>query len=108
MGSPFVIFASPGGRRGRRSEQPGKPGEKPSFRQRIDALRYVPRLLAMVWDTHRGFTVAMAVLRLLRAFIPIITLWIGKLIIDCVVFARSNGGQLRSGLLALSDDTLNC
>ncbi len=103
MGSPFVVFVSPGGRRGRRSEQPAKPGEKPSFRERIDALRYLPRLLAMVWDTHRGFTLAMAVLRLVRAFIPIVTLWIGKLIIDGVVSAQRNGGTWRSvaGLVAI-------
>src|SRR6476661_4476081 len=96
MGSPFAVFVSPGGRRGRRAEQAGKPGEKPSFRERLDALRYVPQLLAMVWDTHRGFTVAMAALRLVRAFIPIVTLWIGKLIIDGVVTAQRSGGSWRS------------
>ena len=103
MGSPFVVFVSPGGRRGRRAEQSEKPGEKPSFRERIDALRYVPQLLAMVWDTHRGFTVAMAVLRLVRAFVPIVTLWIGKLIIDGVVSAQRNGGTWQSvaGLVAI-------
>jgi len=103
MGSPFVVFVSPGGRRGRRAEQSEKPGEKPSFRERMDALRYVPQLLAMVWDTHRGFTVAMAVLRLVRAFVPIVTLWIGKLIIDGVVSAQRNGGTWRSvgGLVAI-------
>jgi ATP-binding cassette subfamily B protein len=103
MTSPFVVFVSPGSRRNRRADPPGKPGEKPSFRERMDALRYVPRLLAMVWDTHRGFTVAMAALRLVRAFIPIITLWIGKLIIDGVVAAQRNGGTWRSvgGLVAI-------
>jgi len=103
MGSPFVVFVSPGGRRGRRAEQSEKPGEKPSFRERMDALRYVPQLLAMVWDTHRGFTVAMAVLRLVRAFVPIVTLWIGKLIIDGVVSAQRNGGTWQSvaGLVAI-------
>src|SRR5690349_3287787 len=95
MSSPFVVFVSPG-RRNRRPEPSGKPGDKPSFRERIDALRYVPRLLAMVWDTHRGFTIAMAALRLVRAFIPIVTLWIGKLIIDGVVSAQRNGGTWRS------------
>ena len=103
MSSPFVVFVSPGSRRNRRANPPGKPGEQPSFRERIDALRYVPQLLAMVWDTHRGFTLAMAVLRLVRAFIPIVTLWIGKLIIDGVVVAQRNGGTWRSvgGLVAI-------
>ena len=45
----------------------------------------------------------MAVLRLIRAFIPIVTLWIGKLIIDGVVTAQRNGASWRSvgGLVAI-------
>ena len=62
--------------------------ETPSWRERRAALRYVPQLVKLVWQTHRGYTAAMAVLRLARAFIPIATLWVGKLIIDTVVAAR--------------------
>jgi len=103
MGNTFVVFVPPGGRGGRRRDTPGKPGEKPTFRERMDALRYVPQLLALVWDTHRGFTLAMALLRLVRAFVPIATLWIGKLIIDGVVGAQRHGGSWRSvgGLVAI-------
>jgi ATP-binding cassette subfamily B protein len=63
--------------------------ESPSWRERVAALRYVPPLIRLIWETHRGYTVAMVLLRLLRAFVPIATLWIGKLIIDAVVEARS-------------------
>ena len=100
MGSSFVMFAPPGGRR---RLKPEKPGEKPSFRERIDALRYVPQLVRLVWDTHRGLTVAMTALRLVRAFVPIVTLWIGKLIIDGVVSAQRSGASWRSvaGLVAI-------
>jgi ATP-binding cassette, subfamily B, bacterial len=45
----------------------------------------------MVWETHRGYMVGIALLRLLRAFIPIATLWIGKLIVDGVVAAAQSG-----------------
>ena len=93
MGFSFVIHEGPGGRRRRQQE---KPGERPSFRERLTALRYVPRLLSLVWETHRGFTVAMAVLRLTRAFVPIATLWVGKLIIDGVVEAQRSGAGWRS------------
>lgn len=62
----------------------------PSWRERIAALRYVPPLLKLVWQTHRGYSPAMIVLRLLRAFVPVATLWIGKLIIDAVVAASRN------------------
>jgi ATP-binding cassette subfamily B protein len=61
--------------------------EKPSWRERIATLRYVPPLLKLVWQTHRGYSAAMVVLRLLRAFVPVATLWVGKLIIDAVVAA---------------------
>jgi ATP-binding cassette, subfamily B, bacterial len=59
----------------------------PSWRERVAALRYVPPLIKLVWETHRGYTVTMIALRLLLAIIPIATLWVGKLIIDEVVTA---------------------
>jgi ATP-binding cassette subfamily B protein len=93
MSAPFVVFASPGGRRGRR---PSGSDDRPTFRERMEALRYVPQLVRLVWETHRGFTIAMTVLRLVRAFVPIATLWIGKLIIDGVVAAQRNGGTWRA------------
>jgi len=100
MGVSFVVYGGGSGRRGRASE---KPGDNPSFRERWRALRYVPQLVRLVWDTHPGFTIAMAVLRLVRAFVPISTLWIGKLIIDGVVSAQRNGGTWRAvgGLVAI-------
>lgn len=55
------------------------------MRQQVEALRYVPPLLAMVWETHRGYTLSMAALRLLRSAIPVATLWVGKLILDAIV-----------------------
>ena len=58
------------------------------------ALRYIPPLIRLVWETHRGYTVAMAVLRLARAFLPIATLWIGKLIIDTVVGVSNGAADL--------------
>ena len=54
--------------------------------------RYVPKLVRLVWTTHPGYTVIMTVLRLVRAFVPVATLWIGKLIIDQVLpCARTHG-----------------
>src|SRR5215207_7782057 len=88
MGVNIVVAGPPGGRRGRKPE---KPGEKPSFRERVQALRYVPQLVRLVWGTHRGLTLAMIAMRLVRAFVPIATLWIGKLIIDGVVAAQRAG-----------------
>lgn len=51
----------------------------------------VPRLIRLVWETQRVYTAAMIVLRIVRSFVPVATLWIAKLIIDEVIFlARSH------------------
>jgi len=54
-------------------------------------MRNLPPFLRMVWQTHRGYVAGIAVLRLLRAFVPIATLWAGKLIVDAVVEASRTG-----------------
>src|SRR3954451_18574237 len=68
----------------------GKLPELPPFRQRVAALKYVPPLLAMVWRTHRGYATAIFGLRMARAFVPVATLWVGKLIIDAVIAAAQS------------------
>jgi ATP-binding cassette subfamily B protein len=100
MGFSFIVVDGPGGRRRRTSQTPG---EQPTLRERVDALRYIPKLVRLVWATHRGYTITMAALRLVRAFVPIATLWVGKLIIDGVVAAQRDGGTWRAvaGLVAL-------
>src|SRR5512143_1580225 len=70
--------------------------ERPrGMRERLEALRYLPQLVRLVWQTHRGFTTAMVALRLVRAFVPVATLWAAKLIIDQVVLlTRAPGTPL--------------
>lgn len=48
----------------------------------------------MVWETQRGFTVSIALLRVARAFIPVATFWVGKLIIDAVVAIRAGQPEM--------------
>jgi ATP-binding cassette subfamily B protein len=79
-----------------RIKRPLDDDERPrTWRERLQAMRYVPALLRLVWETHRGYTLAMIVLRLLRAFVPVASLWVAKLIIDQVVLlARTPGASL--------------
>ncbi|HEY2805567.1 MAG TPA: ABC transporter ATP-binding protein [Gemmatimonadales bacterium] len=63
----------------------GRSAEKPSWKERFEALKNVPPLLRMVWNTHHVFAALILALRVLRALIPLAILWIGKLIIDGVV-----------------------
>lgn len=80
------------GGRGRRN--PNAP--RPPLRERIAAMRLVPRLIALVWETNRVYTVTMIVLRLARSVVPVTTLWVGKVIIDDVVSLARYGGSARS------------
>ncbi|HEY4218190.1 MAG TPA: ABC transporter ATP-binding protein [Gemmatimonadaceae bacterium] len=73
-----------------RQRDPNAP--RTPLRERIAALRHVPRLLRLVWETHRGYTVSMVVLRIVRSVVPVSTLWVAKLIIDeAILLARTRG-----------------
>ncbi|MEK6286255.1 MAG: ABC transporter ATP-binding protein [Acidobacteriota bacterium] len=70
---------------------PALPGNKrPTLQARFAALGYIAPLIKLVWETHRGYTIAMALLRLMRSAIPVATLWVAKLIIDTVVASRES------------------
>jgi ATP-binding cassette, subfamily B, bacterial len=53
--------------------------------ERVGALKNLWPFLTMVWRTSRSLTAASLLLRLARALLPVITLYVGKLIIDDVV-----------------------
>jgi ATP-binding cassette subfamily B protein len=61
----------------------------PTWRERLEALRYVPMLLRLVWETDRRLATIMLVLRLFLSAVPVATLWVGKLIIDTVLALRN-------------------
>ncbi len=54
----------------------------PSLRERFNAMRNLPPFLRQIWQTSPGLTLASLGLRLLRALMPVVILYIGKLIID--------------------------
>ncbi len=63
-------------------------GSVSTWRKKFGVFRPVRQFLLLAWHTHRGYASATVLLRLLRAGIPIATLWVAKLIIDVVVAAR--------------------
>jgi ATP-binding cassette, subfamily B, bacterial len=78
------------------------PGDKPqTWRERFAALRNVPPLLRMVWETSRALTILTLLLRCVSASIPLATLWVSKLIIDLVVRAIRHQPYERSTLWKL-------
>ena len=71
-----------------------RPDKPASWRERLEALRYVPALFRLIWRTHRGYTSAMIVLRIMRSVVPVTTFWVGKLILDSVIAAKAGTGEL--------------
>ena len=69
-----------GGRR-RESDAPR------SWRERFQALKHLPKLLRLVWAAQPAYVVGILFLRVARAGVPLVVLWIAKLIIDEVVAA---------------------
>jgi ATP-binding cassette subfamily B protein len=75
------------------SAPPKNGAEKPSatWRDRVDALRYFPALVRLIWSTSRVLSVLMIVLRLVRSLTPLFELGIARLIVDSVVGSRQHG-----------------
>lgn len=63
-----------------------------TWQERVASLRNIRPLLGMVWETSPPLVVASALLRLLRALLPVSMLWVAKLILDAVVARISGGG----------------
>jgi ATP-binding cassette subfamily B protein len=78
------------GRGGSREAPPPKPPPK-SLRERFVALRNLPPFLRELWATSPPMLLADLLLRVVRAVLPVVTLYVGKLIIDEVV-ALVRGG----------------
>ncbi len=66
-----------------------------TFRERLGALRNLPPLFRLVWQTSPGLTLANVGLRLVRSLLPVAMLYVGKLTIDEVV--RLAGAGLSPG-----------
>lgn len=95
----------------------GNDDEKVSLKERLDALKNLPRFFKMVWDSSPGLTLTNAVLRILRASLPLMILYVGKFIIDEVlVLSQQKGPHSMTYLwelvavgfvLAIASDGLN-
>jgi ATP-binding cassette subfamily B protein len=57
-----------------------------TLKERLAALRNLPALFKLVWETSPKLTVVNALLRIARSAMPVALLYIGKLIIDQVIF----------------------
>jgi ATP-binding cassette, subfamily B, bacterial len=59
--------------------------EKINWKSNFLALKYIPRFFKLIWETNKGLFLSNAIIRIVKSILPILLLWVGKLIIDEVV-----------------------
>ncbi len=64
--------------------------EKTTIKEQFSALKNIPALFRLIWRTNRNLMLGNISLRLLRSFTPLVTLFIGKEIVDEVVKLMNN------------------
>ena len=67
------------------------------WQERISALRNVPAVLKIVWDSGPSVVIFGLISRLLSSLLPVALLWITKLIIDAIVHAVSTHQPVQRG-----------
>ena len=67
------------------------------WRERLSALRNVPAVLKIVWDSGPAVVVFGLASRLFASLLPVVLLWITKLIIDGIVRAVSTHQAVQAG-----------
>lgn len=72
-----------------RSLQP----EKIQFKDSFSALKYIPRFFGKIWESSPKLFSANIICRLLSAFLPVVMLWVGKLIIDEVILQTASDNK---------------
>ena len=102
-----------GGGPGATDGTPGDGRAPRSLRQRWSALANLRPFLRLVWQIHPGMAAGTLLLRLLRAVLPVATLYVGKLIVDEVVrlsglAGRPAGAQLGAGCGGRSTGRVKC
>ncbi len=94
------------------TEQSDEAAEERSLNARLQALKKsaqatmagAPRALGLVWGTHKGYTLSMALFSVLFGIIPTASAWVSKLLIDAVVEAingnKSGAPGAQDGLVS--------
>jgi len=73
----------------RRSPNSLKDDKKTSIKSSFNALVYIPRFFKEIWRVNKSLFILSAFCRLIGALLPVIILWIGKLIIDEIILQIS-------------------
>ncbi|WP_179021326.1 ABC transporter ATP-binding protein [Winogradskyella forsetii] len=66
-----------------------KDGKKTNLKSSFNALVYIPRFFREIWNVNKSLFLLSAFCRLIGAVLPVIILWVGKLIIDEIILQIS-------------------
>jgi ATP-binding cassette, subfamily B, bacterial len=81
---------------GKTHRPPQTPGAKPQkdredeqfeFRKVFLAFRELPRVIRLVWQTNRLMTISMALISVISGFLPAVSVWVTRGVVDSVVTA---------------------
>ena len=67
----------------------------------LGVFKYTTRAMALVWQTSKGLTVALAALTIIAGLLPASVAWVGQLIIDTVLLAIDDGSDATARLALL-------
>ncbi len=56
-----------------------------NWKSNFQALKYIPRFFKLIWQANKWLFIANISARLIKSILPVLLLWVGKLIIDEVV-----------------------
>ena len=65
------------------------------FRERLGTLRNLPEFFRLIWNCNQWLTTLNVLLRVVRASLPLIMLYLAKLIIDEIVLLSGLGSVVR-------------
>jgi len=66
-----------------------KDDKKTNIKSSFNALIYIPRFFKEIWKVNKGLFLLSAFCRLIGALLPVVILWIGKLIVDEIILQIS-------------------
>ena len=72
--------------------------EKIGLKDSFNSLSYIPRFFKEIWQTNKKLFLIASFCRLIAAFLPVVILWIGKIIIDDIIRITSAGDKDFSSL----------
>ena len=67
--------------------------EKIGLKDSFNSLSYIPRFFKEIWQTNKKLFLIASFCRLIAAFLPVVILWIGKIIIDDIIRITSAGDK---------------